>query len=415
MHSLLTSEKKFKDDLVEVANSRGVDVDFNPTISGKTIPLFDLWQLVMSDNFGGFDSVSDRDLWPKVAKFFDYTNLRHSDAPDNLKCCYDEILHEFEDGMRDYCEQLDSKPTDSQEQALIESQLRQTAAHETQDEESSKEDSESNNPPRFTSLATSSKRGFTEDPFSKPSSSRSVTKSNTKRQRVEEGRCKGKELEIPSTPEEVFNNLQKVPPPYHPSPLKYPTISRADDEEDEDEPVATTGRIQQPKFSPLPRAAEPETQDFHFPPPAADLDSSSFKSLSSKSTPPREIKKEVFGKNYSENNFRNEASTQPQIESQATDAEFDETIERFVGLGYAPEVVIEALEAATMRANLATQVFESLQRGKGIPNDIRGVWTAQDDEDLEKKDYSRIMLKHGESWVKERKKMKDLMKAYENG
>jgi telomeric repeat-binding factor 2-interacting protein 1 len=51
-----------------------------------------------------------------------------------------------------------------------------------------------------------------------------------------------------------------------------------------------------------------------------------------------------------------------------------------------------------MDPNLADKVLEYLVAGKGIPTDMRGVWTAEDDARLEGTDaraVDRIHEKHG--------------------
>jgi telomeric repeat-binding factor 2-interacting protein 1 len=54
---------------------------------------------------------------------------------------------------------------------------------------------------------------------------------------------------------------------------------------------------------------------------------------------------------------------------------------------------------------MADKVLEYLTAGKGIPDDMRGVWTAEDDECLQAEEYSRVqraLTKHGEEAYKER-------------
>ncbi|KAK3333075.1 TRF2-interacting telomeric protein/Rap1 C terminal domain-containing protein [Cercophora scortea] len=57
--------------------------------------------------------------------------------------------------------------------------------------------------------------------------------------------------------------------------------------------------------------------------------------------------------------------------------------DRFISLGYSPRVVSTALMATSMAEGIAGIVMESLRRGDGIPNDMPGVWTAEDDRGLQ--------------------------------
>ncbi|KAK3692964.1 TRF2-interacting telomeric protein/Rap1 C terminal domain-containing protein [Podospora appendiculata] len=56
--------------------------------------------------------------------------------------------------------------------------------------------------------------------------------------------------------------------------------------------------------------------------------------------------------------------------------------DRFISLGYPPRIVSTALMATSMAEGIAGIVMESLRRGDGIPTDMRGVWTAEDDRGL---------------------------------
>ena len=75
------------------------------------------------------------------------------------------------------------------------------------------------------------------------------------------------------------------------------------------------------------------------------------------------------------------------------------------GKGISEEQVIQALQCTSMDPNLADKVLEYLAAGKGIPADMRGVWTAEDDVCLEGTDargVERINQKHGRDLVEAR-------------
>ncbi|GAQ03385.1 telomeric repeat-binding factor 2-interacting protein 1 [Aspergillus lentulus] len=62
------------------------------------------------------------------------------------------------------------------------------------------------------------------------------------------------------------------------------------------------------------------------------------------------------------------------------------------------EQVIEALQCTSMDPRLADKVLEYLATGKGIPEDMAGVWTPEDDECVEvgnSRAIERVLKKHG--------------------
>ncbi|EGC49295.1 conserved hypothetical protein [Histoplasma capsulatum var. duboisii H88] len=67
--------------------------------------------------------------------------------------------------------------------------------------------------------------------------------------------------------------------------------------------------------------------------------------------------------------------------------------------------VLEALACTTMDPDLADTVLEAMATGKGIPDNIRGVWTKEDDECLEASDsrgIEALIQKHGDELFNER-------------
>jgi hypothetical protein len=409
-----TNEKLFKHHMSILAESFDLIVDFEPTICGRTLPLFKLWQVVQSEEFGGFDEVTGRNLWPQVARKLNFNDWRHASAATDLKDCYSEILADFEELREE--EREENGLTESQEEALIESQLRQTAARETQptsadegdeeddeiveEEEELEDDLDAPQSSPQIIPSSSSKRSFGTDRTNQPISF-------NKRQRIDKG--KGKELEIPSTPEDLINNNQKIRSSYQPSPLKYSSPLEPDlyGESSEDELFVRQINFQKPKSkpSPQPRILEPETQDFHFPPELDDEDKNSLVEISS--SPPPRSQYQQHSSNGTSNaathstahsTTQGDSSTQSQTESQKA-AEINEYIEHHVGMGIPQDVVISALEATTMDPGISSPVMESLMNGDGIPEDIAGVWTSWDDDALEagveSEEYKALIRKHG--------------------
>lgn len=418
-------ERLFKSDLTALAEALELEVDFKPIICGRAIPLFRLWQVVQSNEFGGFDEVNGRKLWPLVARRLNFNDFQHFDAAADLHACYDEILADFEQAREEYKEiNPDMALTESQEMALIESQLRQTASHETQNLSDQDEelvngeyedhDDDLDHPqvsPASLPPSSSSKRSFGSD--------RTYDTPFNKRQRIDKG--EGKELEIPSTPEHVIDTNQMRRSSHKPSPLgKAPLEPEAVDSED-DELFVMPFNFSRPKPKPLPRNLEPETQDFHFPPPDPEPEQDDLSSSSSSELEPLEfalggsIVSNTSAARNAIQSSQQDSSTQSQTSSQQ-ERELDEYIERHIGLGYPTEIVIQAIEATTMEPANASIVMESLLNSNGIPENMEGVWTAEDDEalgsDAPMNDYRRILDKHGEARCDQRKKfLKDSMEV----
>ncbi|KAL5339429.1 TRF2-interacting telomeric protein/Rap1 C terminal domain-containing protein [Aspergillus crustosus] len=80
----------------------------------------------------------------------------------------------------------------------------------------------------------------------------------------------------------------------------------------------------------------------------------------------------------------------------------DSWIEDRLSMGKGSEAqIIEALQCTSLDTDLADKVLESLVAGKGIPTDMPGVWTAQDDEGVEAQDtreIERVLEKHGQGF-----------------
>jgi hypothetical protein len=408
-------EKLFRGDLSALAASLGWEVEFTPEICGRKIPLFKLWQVVQSDGFGGFDRVDGKKLWPKVARFLNFNDFRQTTAAQELRTCYSEILADFEEARQQY----EDEPglTDSQEKAMLEAQLLEMAARETQnldaedeeeDEEPLQEEEEDDDldRPQFSPYqpvpSSSSKRSFGVDRTN-------IDTSYNKRQRTDKG--KGKELEIPSTPEDVINNNQMPRPSVKPSPLKSSSpVQRQQEEEDssdiEDIFATPINPRSKPQPKPQPQNLEPETQDFYFPQTQAELkqeDHNSFVDISS-SPPQHKLPDRSSGSNAANRGSDPSlnptgSSTQSQTESERA-AEFEKYVDHCISLGYTQEAVTIALDATTMEMGAhALQVMESLEKEQGIPDDIPGVWTAEDDrkveQRLESEGFREMVRKHG--------------------
>ncbi|KAH9208487.1 hypothetical protein DL95DRAFT_449855 [Leptodontidium sp. 2 PMI_412] len=285
--SYTNTPEEFETNLSVLADSLGLEVDPCPIICGETISLFQLWQVVHSDEFGGYDEVTGRRLWRRVARKLGYDGERMREAGRDLKACYGEILCDLENLERELREGEDI--TSSQTADLIADQLRQTA-EQPEGTDGEEEHYRSEGGREFLDVQPELEKFLREQEENdddldyvqitphrprppSPSARKRMLGSDrgsfdlpyNKRQRIDKG--KGKEqLEIPSTPEDVINNTQMSRPAHQPSPLKYgqaePRSPSADSSIHEIQPI---------KLERQRRAAhqhlEPETQDFYHPCP----------------------------------------------------------------------------------------------------------------------------------------------------
>ncbi|PVH78402.1 hypothetical protein DL98DRAFT_573149 [Cadophora sp. DSE1049] len=286
--SFTKSPRQFAKNLWTLSDSLDLEVNPKPVICEKTITLFALWRIVTSDEFGGFDEVTGRRKWSKVAQRLGFEGTQQKEAGKDLQACYSEILCDLELAERELQESDDM--TSEQEAELIADQLRQTAeqpdsvdeeedySHDQEEQKFLVKEEEHNdllreqeeNDDDLNHVQISPRRPQPPSPSAGKrrlgSHRRTSDLPYTKRQRIDKG--KGKEqLEIPSTPEDVINNTQMSRPPHQPSPLKFgqaePVSPSADSSIEEVRPIKLERK--------RPAAAqhlEPETQDFYHPPPA---------------------------------------------------------------------------------------------------------------------------------------------------
>ncbi|KAH7410667.1 hypothetical protein BKA64DRAFT_359350 [Cadophora sp. MPI-SDFR-AT-0126] len=287
--SFTHDSREFAKNLWTLADSLDLEVDPKPVIREKVIKLFDLWRIVTSNEFGGFDEVTGRRKWSKVAERLGFEVIQQKEAGKDLQACYSEILCDLEQAERELQDSDDI--TSEQEAELIADQLRQTAeqpdsVHGEEEEFSHDQEEEQflvaeeeherllreqeENDDDLNHIQISPRRPQPPSPSAgkrrSGSDRRSSDLPNTKRQRIDKG--KGKEqLEIPSTPEDVINNTQISRPPHQPSPLKFgqaePSSPSTDSLMEEVRPIKL-----ERKRSAAAQQLEPETQDFYHPTPA---------------------------------------------------------------------------------------------------------------------------------------------------
>lgn len=110
--------------------------------------------------------------------------------------------------------------------------------------------------------------------------------------------------------------------------------------------------------------------------------------------------------------------SQPVAESSQLAIEDVETfIARWSARGYQESNIVDALQMTCMDAPLAEIVFIDMESGRGVPKDIPGVWTEEEDAVLEGTDaraLKRLEIKHGWGWCERRLNfLKELREADE--
>ncbi|KAK2829862.1 hypothetical protein FQN49_007186 [Arthroderma sp. PD_2] len=98
---------------------------------------------------------------------------------------------------------------------------------------------------------------------------------------------------------------------------------------------------------------------------------------------------------------RTQSKVSKEQDADDEEQELDDWINSRVRLSHGlltEEQVLEALRCTTMDAILADRVLEYFKAGRGVPPDVRGVWTAEDDSNLQGTDpeaIAKVEIKHG--------------------
>jgi hypothetical protein len=94
-----------------------------------------------------------------------------------------------------------------------------------------------------------------------------------------------------------------------------------------------------------------------------------------------------------------EVDEESETSSQAIDT-FDDLAKPLLAKGYSLDSIFEAVHLTSANKVLLELLLEGLKVGHGIPQDVRGVWTEEDDADLQSGDSAaiqRVERKHGRS------------------
>ncbi|KAJ5090014.1 hypothetical protein N7532_008698 [Penicillium argentinense] len=103
-------------------------------------------------------------------------------------------------------------------------------------------------------------------------------------------------------------------------------------------------------------------------------------------------------------------------QSESEEEEMMEWIETQVSRGMDDALIDDALCCTSLNCKLAEKVLNLLASGHGIPDNIRGVWTAEDDKNLEganEREIKQVYEKHGDAKCQQR--WKYLSMARERG
>lgn len=419
-----TEKERFEHTFTEFAEGQGVEIDLQPTVSGRKIQLFDLWTIIMKPGFNPSTSDESTDKWDQIASKLGFDQSREHDAPNELRDYYEWILADFAELRSQYRaflkDLMDSGSGLTEEQALDFEYLT-PAGYEEEDlvvrqhqQEESGDDPESleipSSPPQRTWPSSAKRnRPNTASPGNERASTRHQRVTPYKRQRLDKG--KEKLLEIPSTPEDLltFRRQGREISLVEVQDLTQEQDDLAESSEEDPESIFVKPVTRKIFSKATVQAAqkvqlEPETQDFHF----------------------SHVIEEVIGTQLSQQvqddtmtagesvatlagSVREDSSTQSQTDSQREAAEIQELIDHYVSLGYPEEIVQEAMLATTLETGDVAIVMEGLMRGHGIPDHIEGVWTAEDDRAVrlneDSEEYTRVLKKHKEARCVKRRQL----------
>jgi len=422
---LPTEKERFEYTFTEFAEGQNMEIDLQPTVCGRRVQLFDLWTIVMKP---GFNSPIDDDAiskWDQIASTLGFDKSQDPDAPNELRDLYDWILADFAEirsQYRTFLKDLLNSGVELTEEQALDFEYLTPAGYEEEDQIvrqqlQGENDNEpegleipSSPPQRIWPSSAKRDRPGTADLAGERTSSRQHEVTPYKRQRVDKG--KEKVLEIPSTPEDLLTFDWQT---RERSPAKsQDSIHKQEDEdgtsEENDEESMFVRPVQRKIFSKTSLQAtktaqfEPETQDFHFSHAVEEENSTTLS---------QQVQGDVMAVGESvttvAGSLREDSSTQSQTDSQREAAEVQELVDHYISLGYPEEVVQEAMLATTLETGDVAMVMESIMQGHGIPENIEGVWTAEDDRAVrlneDNEEYARVVLKHTEARCVKRRQL----------
>lgn len=400
--------------------------DYHPKINGQKISLFELWSVV-NNEFGGYKTVRTAGKWPAVAERLKFNPSQLRNTPSQLLNQYEQYLLKLDVSLGRDCT---SENHEMEEEMDVESEGVDVDNYEDDENDSDAFITQPNlDGPRKRTYET---MNDSEDELTAATSDFM----GNKRLKVDKG--KAPVLEIPSTPPEVPDSYS---PSGHGNEIRLdwspPHGLTSDDPEFESahETFSPAKRTSSDSISQkLPaKRYEPETQDFYYSQangaprepspeipyssPVSRKSASANKGVSAATDPVRGTSQAQKGAEVDVPAAADAAmdavdddETQSQSDSQR-DAELQAAVDYWVQLGYASDIVAKAFEATSMHTGNVGEVMESLTQGEGIPDNLPGVWTEEDDLTLRRlartgwkefDDTKELIDKHGEEVVQER-------------
>ncbi|KAI0188776.1 TRF2-interacting telomeric protein/Rap1 C terminal domain-containing protein [Xylaria flabelliformis] len=426
--AITTKEQFFRDYNTFLESSGITDRRIIPSVAGKAISLWDLWQSVRSKKV----EVIELD-WQQVAEDLGFDWVSIESVPGELQQCYETHLAPFADAMMSFNDFSDEEDPDEDDT-----------------------DAETEIPlPSSPPVRQSLKRPLSA--FS-PIHKHLFPQPSPKRRRLD------RRDEIPSTPEHITKtwNLRSSS-----GPDKTPTTSPLDDHRIAKSVPQTRTRANTPSQQLLLEYAEsPEAQGVTRTLPAShqkvvqttptprrrtqifiqsddsDDDAIPQSSKTTRSarvplaTPLAKQKRRTLPASWVSKSsgpadsaaLRNghpSSATVPETEPHRRPTPLKETpddiIDHFVSLGYSKNIVLRSLKATSWIIGNAGQVMEMMKQGEPLPPRTTGVWTQRDDESLalvysneppsdakgEKKrakEMERLQAKHGPEQIALRKR-----------
>ncbi|KAJ3556796.1 hypothetical protein NPX13_g10059 [Xylaria arbuscula] len=433
----VTTEGQFYRDYNMFLDNLGITERRIPTIRGKAITLWSLWQSIRSKRV----DISELD-WQQIAEDLGFDWVLMESVPEELRQCYEEYLEPFAEIMKSFNNFSDDG--------------------ESTDEEPIEEDADveteallPSSPPVLPSL----KRSL---PAAR---SAFILQTSPKRRRIDRNQ------EIPSTPEnekgtwnlgssvdlrstptrsrlgqQTPRRKRRLEPETQDFAFAHDTQAYTHDEaldnpgydSDMDATPSQQLRLESDGISPHIRPSEPtlvsprqeivqttptprrrirrrETPHFPFPAKQAQPKRRTLPS-SFTSKPPASPGTLHNGQPSS----APVPETEPHRRRSPPQETPDDIIDRFVSLGYGKDIVLRSLKATSWIIGNAGQVMEMLKQGEPLPQRTTGVWTQRDDDSLalvysptpptsakeerkREKEIKRLRAKHGEEQIALRK------------
>jgi len=424
-----TEKERFEYTFAEYAEGQNMEIDLQPSISGRRIQLFDLWTLVMKPGFNiSADEVSSK--WDQIALKLGFDKSREPDAAYELRRIYEWILADFAElrsKTRAFLMGVLNSVGELTEEQALDLEYLTPAGYEEEDQavnqllqEESSEDTEtleipSSPPPRMRFSSAKRNRPDIAILGNVRTSSRQPEVTPYKRQRLDKG--KEKLLEIPSTPEDLLRFTGQEP---EVTPVKGQGEQANEADSSGDDPESMFVKpVERKIFSKTTVQAsktvqfEPETQDFYF---SHAIEEEPNTNVSQQAQ--EDLMRTGESVSTLVGSVHEDPSTHSQTDSQREAAEIQELVDHYVSLGYPEEIVQEAMLATTLETGDVAIVMEGLMRGHGIPDHIEGVWTAEDDRAVrlnkDSEEYARVLLKHKEARCVKRRQLLSQTEALKN-